>query len=92
MLYGEFGKGERRVLCPQAWNRIDMESYRHLKKLLYVFETLMGVLFLVLSNSLFQQATLSTWLAAVVLFVTGSVCCVFGITTFRLREDPDIWR
>lgn len=69
-----------------------MESYRKLKKLIYCLEAILGVLFLVLSNALFQEATLPSLIAGCVLFCTGCICCVFGITTFRLRDDPDVWR
>jgi hypothetical protein len=69
-----------------------MELYRHLKKTIYIFETLFGVFLLMLANSMIKDGYPVSWLVAIILYITGLACCVFGAATFRLRSDPDIWR
>lgn len=69
-----------------------MEIYRQLKKVIYLLETLLGVFFIILANALFTEGSFVNWLVSMILFVSGLLCCIFGATTFRLRDDPDIWR
>ena len=72
-------------------------SYIDLKKLIYIGETVLGVLLLVLALHQLHLASvsadpLSNAITAAILFAVSTACLVFGIDTFILREDPDVWR
>lgn len=74
-----------------------MLSYHELKKFIYIGLTALGVLFLVFSWHCFNVARagsgdFSEGLTALILLVVGSGCLLFGIETYLLQDDPDIWR
>ena len=73
-----------------------MLSYQDLKKVLYILQTILGIAMVILSNRLWIAATTNgdpvNEIAALGLFVAGLMCTVFGIMTYLLRQDPDIWR
>ncbi|MBY0357183.1 MAG: hypothetical protein K2W82_04210 [Candidatus Obscuribacterales bacterium] len=70
-----------------------MFSYRELKKMVYIVETLLGVILYVVGAT-FMSARwhVFDWLLGVILCAVGIVSVLFGITTYFLRNDPDIWR
>lgn len=72
-------------------------SYHELKKLIYVGETALGVVFIVASIYQLQISAvamnpISHVATALILLVVGIGCVFFGVETYLLREDPDIWR
>lgn len=72
-------------------------SYRDLKTILYCLGTICGVAMLLLSCHLFRIADAapdpaSYLISAMVLLVVGLITILFGLDTFLLRDDPDIWR
>jgi hypothetical protein len=72
-------------------------SIHDIKAALYVLQTLIGIFLLGLSICLFQTAgsqlePISQLVCAVVIFAVGACSTFFGIETFLLRDDPDIWR
>jgi peptidoglycan/LPS O-acetylase OafA/YrhL len=69
-----------------------MQAYLLLKKLIYIVEAVLGVCFVLLANSLITDGSPVSWLVAMILYSTGLMCMVFGATTYKLRNDPDIWR
>lgn len=69
-----------------------MQIYVLLKKLIYIFEAMLGVSFVLLANSLITDNSPVNWLVAIILYATGLMCIIFGAATYNLREDPDIWR
>ncbi len=76
---------------------IAMVNYRELRKLLYCLQAAMGCLFLVLAWHLLCEArvavdALSLIVSGAILSIVGSACIVFGLDTYLLRDDPDIWR
>lgn len=74
-----------------------MWTVSDLKKLLYFGQTTLGVLLLIAAWFLFQQARVADnqfvyIIPGVIVALTGSACLIFGIDTYILRDDPDIWR
>ena len=64
------------------------------KRLAFLGQTLMGCLLLLLAYFLQQNNVdddptrlISSWF----LVITGLGCLLFGIATFFLRQEPDIW-
>lgn len=72
-------------------------SYIQLKQLLYIGMTLTGII-LVGVAAFETRACFSAdegiihALTALISFLMGSVCVFFGLETYILRDDPDIWR
>lgn len=74
-----------------------MLNYAELKKLLYALETFTGLVFLFFSWVLIQcahnaQEPISYLVSALVLFVVGLLCILFGVEAYFFRDDPDVWR
>lgn len=72
-------------------------TYQHVKKALYVLQSLLGVICLTVSFHFWTVAAMAMApilyvLPALVLTFVGVGCIGFGIETFLLRDDPDIWR
>ncbi len=72
-------------------------TYHELKELLYIGLSLIGGLLTILSFYQFHLASSASdpfvnILTAMILAIVGSVCIFFGIETYILRDDPDIWR
>ena len=74
-----------------------MFNYSEMKLALYGLETVLGVLLVIAALVFFGQSQSAqepiTYLfPAVVLMCVGFICVLFGIETYLMREDPDIWR
>lgn len=74
-----------------------MEGYRTLKKCIFIFETLMGVLFLFLAMEMGKAADLVCHsifcqIPSAILVIVGIVAIMFGLEAMLLQEDPDVWR
>jgi uncharacterized membrane protein len=72
-------------------------SYHDIKKALYLIMTMVGLFFIGLSVYLFntcgaEMEPASYILTAMVTFVVGIICVLFGVDTYLLRDEPDIWR
>jgi hypothetical protein len=72
-------------------------SYQDIKGTLYVVLTLVGLGFLPSAFYCFSLMSASvdpvTYLIpGVILLFVGSVSTFFGLETYLLRDDPDIWR
>lgn len=70
--------------------------YYELKEIIYIAETLLGVLLLLTSAWQYKLAAAvvqpaSHVISAIILFVVGVICIFFGVETFLLRDDPEIW-
>ncbi|MBX3073231.1 hypothetical protein KF728_14610 [Candidatus Obscuribacterales bacterium] len=70
--------------------------YRELKKLLYVGQTLLGVLFVVLAwfqfgASMNAAEGILNFIVALTLLVAGFLCILFGLDAYLLRGEADIW-
>ncbi len=73
-----------------------MFSCRTLKKLLYVFETVFGLLVCIFAVHMVKTAEPSVSsivyeLPGAIMFLAGLGCILLGVDTFMLREDPEIW-
>lgn len=73
-----------------------MEITRKLyKKAIYLVMLFLGAVWLTMSVSLFMKPfanPLSDYIPAWALLVAGVACIYFGIESYLLREDPEIWR
>ena len=72
-------------------------SYQDIKGTLYAVQTLVGLLLLTAALYLFHLMPtsfepISYAIPGVILLVVGGGCTFFGIETYLLRDDPDIWR
>ena len=72
-------------------------SYTDLKKILYVMGAVCGLVMIVFSVYLLGIARaaadpLGYYIPALILFVVGIGCVFFGVETYILRNEPDIWR
>ncbi|HMY03782.1 MAG TPA: hypothetical protein PLI59_22400 [Candidatus Obscuribacter sp.] len=64
------------------------------KKLAFLWQTVMGIIILVLAYLLSRDdgsGDPTRLLASWILIIPGLVCLLFGLTTFVLRQEPDIW-
>ncbi|HEY9785249.1 MAG TPA: hypothetical protein V6D17_07595 [Candidatus Obscuribacterales bacterium] len=72
-----------------------MGGYKLLKKIIYLGETLFGIFLLLLAARLGVQplphGVIDTFTAIIVAVMGGSLL-LFGITTFIIRKDEDVWR
>ena len=71
--------------------------YQDLKVAIYILQTLLGFVLLSASVTLFSTTAaavdpLCYIIPAIVLTVVGVGCVFFGVETYLLRDDPDIWR
>lgn len=71
-------------------------SLHDLKESLYIVETLFGVFLLVLAYFALERAFASPdivfyLIPGLALAIVGGACVLFGVETFFLRDDPDIW-
>lgn len=74
-----------------------MISYRELRILLYWAQTVLGLLFLALAYNLLVTADtvpepLCNVVPGIILLGVGLGCTLFGLDTFLLKDDPDLWR
>jgi hypothetical protein len=74
-----------------------MEGYKTIKKYIYAFETLMGVLFLCLAWEMARAAemvchSIFCLIPSAILVVSGIAAILFGLDAYFLRDDDDIWR
>jgi len=71
--------------------------YTELKEILYFAITFLGIIFLLAGIYQYLQALWATvpithMVTSFILCVMGIICVMFGIETYMLRDDPDIWR
>lgn len=74
-----------------------MFKYYELKELIYLGQTALGVILVLLSFyqvhlSGFDSAPFLYLVTALILFAVGVGCIFFGVETYLLRDDPDILR
>lgn len=67
-------------------------AWTELKFILYIWMTAFSAVLLVLCFNLSRSTSLPDTISAVTLLVTGCILLIFGVLTYVLREDPDIWR
>lgn len=72
-------------------------TYRDLKGTLYLLETLLGVVLIGAAIVFINATPLAShplWYVfpGAILLMVGIACVFFGIETYFLRDDPDIWR
>lgn len=72
-------------------------SYHELKEMLYKGQTILAAFFILVAFYQFYLATstlnpISHILTALILTFVGGICLFFGIETYNLRDDPEIWR
>jgi hypothetical protein len=71
-------------------------SYHDYKEALYVLQTLFGFLFVFMAFLLNTTAPAGLEVfhivPAIILVIVGIGCIFFGVETYLLRDDPDIWR
>jgi len=77
--------------------RIMNFSLEDLKEALYISETIFGLFLLVLAFFVLKSALASCeslyyLIPALGIFLAGIACLVFGIGTYIVRDDPDVWR
>lgn len=74
-----------------------MFSIFELKKLIYIIETALGVIAAAVAVNMFSNAHSSPAPAllivpAGVLFVVSIGTILFGLVTYLIRDDEDVWR
>ncbi len=72
-----------------------MFSYSDLKRALYAFECLLGVLLLWLAFQLAltpSEDAIVYLLPSAILGAVGWACVMFALEAYWFRDDPDIWR
>lgn len=72
-------------------------SYPDLKLVLYTFLVAMGLAFLWAAFHFFMlfpvdPDPIGCLSAALAFLLTGSLCLIFGLDTWILHDDPDVWR
>lgn len=72
-------------------------SYQDVKKALYLVQTLLGINLIIVSTYLLTTTNAAIHqicqiVPAVISMIAGIACVFFGIETYMLRDDPDIWR
>jgi len=71
-------------------------SNRDLLTALYCFIAILGLILIgfawyVWAQSEAAQEPFSYWVTAIVLLIVGIVLVMFGIETYIVRDDPDVW-
>ncbi len=73
-----------------------MITIHDLKEFLYVVQTILGFLCvgmaLLLLQSCGQPDSISSIVSGLILLLVGIFALFFGLETFLLRDDADIWR
>ena len=74
-----------------------MFTYRDLKWALYIMQVLLGGSLIIASAVLFNTTALATEpicyiVPGAIMMIVGISCLFFGVETYLLRDDPDIWR
>lgn len=72
-------------------------SLKDLKEAVYVFETIFGLLllipaFLVLKAAKTDGDALFDLIPGIALVIAAITCIGFGVGTYLVRDDPDVWR
>lgn len=63
-----------------------------MKKVLYLLQTIFGVFLCYIGLQSFHSPDPVQMLAGWILTGAGTGLFIFGVLTFLLRDDPDIWR
>lgn len=71
--------------------------YYELKEMVYFGQTVLGVLLIIAAICevlLVPAGSIPgiNMIVGLILFITGGACIMFGIETYLLRDDPDVWR
>lgn len=72
-------------------------SYHDFKEALYVLQTVLGLFFVCIGVLLLNTTATASHeifhvVPALILVIVGTVCVFFGVETYLLRDDPDVWR
>jgi hypothetical protein len=72
-------------------------SLEELKEALYISETLFGIFllvpaYLVLKMAVTGSDSLYNLIPGIGLLFAAITCIIFGIGTYLVRDDPDVWR
>lgn len=66
--------------------------WAEMKLTVYSTMTLFSIVLLLLAFRLSHEARMPEAITSIVLFAVGCGLLMFGILTYVLREDPDVWR
>lgn len=74
-----------------------MFSYKNLKLMIYAGETMLGFILATISIYMWQLSSncsdpFTFIIPAIIILLVGLICILFGVETYFLRDDPDIWR
>lgn len=71
-----------------------MPSYHELKRLIFVLETLLGMFLTAIAWWLLSPpgTPIVSAVVGIIIGITGLAGVLFGVTTFIIRNDPDVWR
>jgi hypothetical protein len=74
-----------------------MITIHDLKEAMYIVQTVLGFLCLGLALFLLQSGgslidSICSIMSGLILMVVGIFAIFFGLETYLLRDDPDIWR
>jgi len=74
-----------------------MFDYQNLKQAVYVMLVLLGVTLIIAAVVLLNTTAVATEpicyiVPGVILMGVGIACVFFGVETYFLRDDPDIWQ
>ena len=72
-----------------------MSSYHNLKRIIYILQTAIGIYFMFMAYTIgagFHPHDVTDVVVGVTLAFIGLGLTVFGILTYLLRADEDIWR
>ncbi len=72
-------------------------TYSEIKRILYISQTVLGLVFLAVSWYQYQVAVndseaVLNFIVAITLLTAGFLCVLFGLDALLLRDETDIWR
>jgi hypothetical protein len=72
-------------------------TYPELKRILYIGQTVLGLIFLAISWFQFHIAVNDgegalNFIVAITLLSAGFLCVLFGLDAFLLKDEADIWK
>ncbi|MDZ4837649.1 MAG: hypothetical protein SGJ27_28010 [Candidatus Melainabacteria bacterium] len=72
-------------------------SYPELKRILYIGQTVLGLIFLAISWFQFHVVvddaeSVLNFIVAITLLTAGFLCVLFGLDALILRDESDIWQ
>lgn len=71
-------------------------TYSELKRILYIAQTVLGLVFLAISWFQLHVAVNNSdavlnFIVGITLVTAGFLCVLFGLDALLLRDEPDIW-